>query len=503
MDFLNPKKEHRNHIMLILGYALIALAIGIATLVLLYQSYGFSISKKGDLTQSGLVFVSSQPKSSAIYLNGARYKANTNTRMVLPAGSYNMQITAEGYRGWQRQIVVGGGDVQHYDYPFLFPKTLNSASLLNLGAPPTFSTHSPDKRWLLLGEADSNGKFIEQDIRNPGKPLQSEVALPVSSFTNADTEQSWSILEWASDSRHLLALHTFNDGQKIAHEYILIDRETPVDSINLTSALKLTENQVPSLFNKKVDQFYIYDSTAQSLRIASADNTTTISQLDHVLAYKTYGTDKILYVTNNPPTGKSAASEISVVLQDGQKTITLRTIPLGASNFLLDIAQYAGDSYIAVAADTDTSAYLYKNPQSQVKTGANSFPEPWRRLAVAHPTYVGFSSTAQFVVAENAQQFAVYDAENVAMYRYTATQSIDPPQVHATWMDGNRLLYVSNGRLTVFDYDYRNQQVLQPASAAYLPTFAPDYSYIYSLRNLEGGGLKATLDSTPLTVPAK
>jgi hypothetical protein len=502
MDFLNPKRERRNRIMLLLGYALIAMAIGIATLVLLYQSYGYGIDKKGKVTQNGLVFVSSQPRNSSIYLNGVRYSANTNTRMNLAAGSYNMQISADGYRGWQRPIVIAGGDVQHYDYPFLFPKDLATTTLLNLATDPSFTTQSPDKRWLLLDEADNVGKFMEYDLKTSGKPVQSELSLPAGSYTPADGAQTWSVVEWASDNRHVVLLHSFSDGTKSAHEYILFDRDTPVDSINLTSTLKLSESQAVSLFDKKVNQFYVYDSADQTLKDISASDAAVISQLDNVLAYKTYGNDRLLYVTDKSVTGKAATNQISAVLQIGSKITTLRNLSAGATNYVLDLAQYSGDWYVAVGADNDSSVYLYKNPQSQTAEDANRLPLPWRRLLVPHPTYVSFSSNTQFVVAESGQQFAVYDAENVAMYRYTATQPLDQPQTHAAWMDGNRLMYISGGKLTVFDYDYRNQQVLQAISPAYVPSFAPDYSYSYAV-GTGSGGSKSALTSTALTTPPK
>ncbi len=52
---------------------------------------------------------------------------------------------------------------------------------------------------------------------------------------------------------------------------------------------------------------------------------------------------------------------------------------------------------------------------------------------------------------------------------------------HASWMDGNRLHYVSNGKLNVFDYDGTNGQSLASADSRYLPAFAPDYKGLYTL----------------------
>src|SRR5690348_10965350 len=105
MDFLDPKTERRNQIKLFIGYGLVAIAIGVATLILLYQAYGFNLDHQGNVTQNGLLFVSSQPSGASIYLNNRLYKSATNTRVVTPADTYTLRITENGYRPWQRQVV--------------------------------------------------------------------------------------------------------------------------------------------------------------------------------------------------------------------------------------------------------------------------------------------------------------------------------------------------------------------------------------------------------------
>lgn len=499
MDFLDPKKERRSRRRLLIGYCLVSLAIGIATLVLLYWAYGYSIDSRGKVTQNGLVFVSSQPNGSAIYLNGQRYKANTNTRVVIPAGTYTLQITQTGYRDWQRQIVVNGGDVQHFDYPFLFPAQLKTSSLADLSADPTIATQSPDKRWLLLGDASTPGAFMEYDLRNPKQPIPTTIKLPDGSFTPGNGPQTWTLVEWASDNRHVLLQHTFTSGQATDHEYILVDRDTPTDSVNLTSALKLAPSDTLNLYNNRVDQFYVYSQDDHTLRRVNVSDGSTVSQLEHVLAFKPYGSDMLLYITDQSPTGKTLNGQVSAVLQDGQQTVTLRSLPAGAPGYDLNLAQYNGDWYVAVAASNDSAAYIYKNPQSEVLTVGQADLAPWRRLPIAGVSFLSFSNNTQFLLAENGQEFVVYDLENVVQYHYRAKEPIDQPQTHAVWMDGDRLLYISGGKLLVFDYDYRNRQVLQPANPAYLPFFSGDYSYVYNLRAGNGSDVKPALLSTPLT----
>lgn len=507
MDFLDPKKDRQNQVKLLLGYCLVALAIGGATLVLLYQAYGYALNRQGEITQNGLLFVSSQPSGSSISLNGQPYSSNTDTRVIAPAGGYKLQIKRSGYRDWNRPVYVAGGDVQHFDYPFLFPKTLKTSNVSNLGDDaPSLVSQSLDQRWVLMDRPDTPGSFTLYDLKNPKQPVSSVINLPAGTYTASDGAQSWALEEWASDNDHVVLVHTYADKGATDHEYILLDRGTPSNSVNLTYTLNLQQSDSLTLFNNRTSQVYVYDSSDQSLQRINVSDGSVVSKLEHVLAYKTYADNKILYVTDQPLNGKVTPGQVSVVLQDGQKTYTLRTLPSGASTYALNLAQYAGDWYIAVGASNDSSVYIYKDPQSEPAAQPDTYPSPWRRLEISDPNYLSFSNNTQFLLAESGQHFIVYDFENIIQYNYTTTQPLDQPQVHATWMDGDRLMYVSGSKLVVFDYDHRNAQTLMPAEAAYIPDFDASYSYVFSLvpeapttKNPSGS---TELTSTPLLTPA-
>jgi hypothetical protein len=500
MDFLDPKKERRNQLTLLIGYGFVALAIGIATLVLLYQSYGYGVDGKGHVTQNGLLFVSSQPSGAGIYLNSKRYKSDTNARVTVASNTYTLAVAKDGYRTWQRQVVVDGGDVQHFDYPFLFPTTLKTGTVASQTVAPSIATQSLDKRWLLLGQADSPGVFTQYDLKNPAKPVATTVALPADVFTPGEGAQTWTQVEWASDGQHVLLLHTYVIAGVTTKEYVLVNRDTPASSVNLTKTLNLTQTQTVNLFNNRTQQLYVYNSADQTLARMNASDASVVSKIEHVLAFKSYADNKILYVSDQTLAGKVVAGQVSVVLQDGEKASTLRTLPSGADSYALNLAQYSGDWYVAVAASNDTATYVYKNPQGQTLTAGRLYPDPWRRLPVA-ASYLAFSDNTQFLFAENGTNFVTYDLENIIQYHYKVHDALDDPQVHATWMDGNRLEYVTGGKLEVFDYDYRNIQTLVAANSVYPAFFAPDFSYLYALKNSTTGTVtKSVLSDTPLIV---
>lgn len=489
MDFLDPKKQRRHTIMLMTGYLLIGIAIVIGTTILLYQSYGFGVNRRGQVIQNGLVFFSSQPNPANIYLNGT-LKTQTNSRVMIPAGQYQVKLTRNGYRDWQRLVTVQGGDVQHFDYPFLIPNTLTPTSQASYTSAPGLATQSPDQRWLIIEKAGSISDFDLYDLKTPGQAATT-ISLPADLLTKATGSQSWQLVEWSNDNQHILLEHDY-DGQK---EYILVDRQNPDQSVNLSRTLDI-KNDSLALNNKKYDQYYLFNPTSGELDTASLTAPTPVVYLTHVLAYKSYGDRDILYATDD---GADSGKTL-IDLYDGTTSHPIRQVAAGTT-YLLDMATYNGTPYVVVGAASENRVYIFKDPLGQLSSDNQQQPTAIRVLMVTNPSYVSFSTNAQFIVAENGTQFAVYDDQHNHMYSYKSPLDLDAPQTHASWMDGDRLTYVSGGKLQIFDYDHNNPQTLIAASPAYLPFFAPDYHYVYTVAPEATTGA-FDLDRTPLLTPA-
>jgi hypothetical protein len=498
MEFLDPAKQTRHRIILWVGYVLVAIGIVIATLVLLYQAYGFGLGKNGTVIQNGLLFLSSQPRPANIYLNGKLNTKQTNARIAMPAGIYGVQLKRDGYHAWQRTIEVEGGDVQHFDYPLLVPDKLVANKLHTFAAAPGLSTQSPDRRWLLAQQPGSMLDFSLYDLQNPSKgPAKppTDLKLPDGLLTGATKSQSWQLEEWADDNKHVVLRHDY-DGKR---EFILVDRTAPGKSQNLDKTLSADPAKL-TLLNKKYDQYYLYDSSAKVLRKASLSAPKPVTVQERVLEYQSYAGDTLLYATDDgAPAGK-----VLVRLRIGDTVYPVRTFPAG-SNYLLDLTKYSGTMYVAAGTGGLDRVYIYKDPVGQLHKLPNHALVPVQVLHVHRPNYVSFSSSAQFIMAENGNQFGVYDIENEKGYNYVTRRPIDKPQPHAAWIDGYRLAYVSGGRLLMFDYDDTNRQPLVAADPAYLPVFAPDFKFVYTLAPATAQAAKpgqTDLDQTSLLTPA-
>jgi hypothetical protein len=494
MDYLDPQKQLRRRIIMLLGYVLMAVAIALGTWLLVEVAQGFGRGKNGIVIQNGLTFFSSQPSSAGIYVNGASKPINTtNTRLYLPEGIYGIQLKRSGYRTWQRTVVLTGGSVEHFDYPLLFPTTMTPKPVQNYTSAPQLVTQSPDRRWLVVSQPGKMTDFDIYDLKNkdPATAL-TKLSLPAGLLTQAVSSENWQLEEWADDNQHLVLQHNY-DGKT---EFILVDRTDPAQTRNLNTTLSLSpaDNLTSpiklTLDNKKYDQYYIYDSTSvdttpdPTLQTISLKTLTPASLLDHVLNYQTYGSNLVIYVTDSG----TAAGKVQVKLLQAGKTYNIRTLPAG-STYLLDLAQYSGTPYLAVGANSDNKVYIYRDPVGQLAALKNqSAPAdkadpglvPTQVLHVTAPNYLSFSANAQFIMAEDGTEFGVYDIENKQLYHYTIPQALDTPQIHATWMDGDRLTYSSAGKLLVFDYDAANRQTLIPADGQYLPAFTPDYKNVFT-----------------------
>lgn len=491
MDFLDPKKTRQHTIRLFTGYVLVAIMILLATATLVYYAYGYNVNRKGELVQRGLVFVSSQPSGADLLLDG-KPTDTTNTKLNLAAGRYQMTLKRDGYRDWSRNITVDGGDVSHYVYPLLLPSRLQTDEVKTFEVAPALTTQSPDRRWLVALTDVNTGSFEVFDLNRDRDQVADSTAfeVPAELMSASTAPVRWEVLEWATNNRHMLLKRYFTADNQEQFEYILADRQRPEGSYNLSRELGVTPTELV-LHDKKPTQYYLYDAANKTISTADLDNLEPQVKIKDVLAYKVYGADTVLYVSDKD----AAAGKVAIKLRQNSKDYTLRNIT-ASEHYMLDVARYEGDWYIVLGSQAENRIFIYKNPVEQIKETKKA--GVLYALRLAKPTAVSFSANAQFVLAQNGEMFHLYDLENLRSHRYKVHYPIDQPQPKALWADDSRLTYVSSGKQVVFDYDNINRRELVDASPTFLSAHDQDNRYLYTFTAGQNGGLK--LSSTALRI---
>lgn len=481
MDFLDPKKKRAYHIRLIVGYILVAIVIGLGSLILVYAASGYGINTKtGQIVQNGLLFVDSQPGGAKVLLNGKDNNVTTSSRLVLASGDYKLDIEKDGYRPWSRSFTLYEQSIARFVYPFLFPVKPLTTNLKSYQAQPAFITQSPDRKWLLAENNSASSKTVVFDqvdttTLDQNTPDETQVSIPEGLLTNYSASSVLTEMEWSTDNKNVLLKHDYDGGS----EFIVFNRDRPDQSFNVNTTLGISPSQV-TLFNKKVDQLYIYNQADKTLRLADVGKKQLQPVLlKHVLAFKPYAKNLITYVTDDgEPSG-----EVQAEIWDNGKKYKLNEFTTG-SHYLIDAAQYQGDFYYAVGSDTASSINVYKNPKDNINDPSIGKAIPTVGLHAAGATKLKFSENTRFIGAEAGQNFAIYDLETQNVYTYALS---DPLAAEMSWMDGHRLLGQSGGNAFVMDYDGINKQALTPSLLTRGGFFSQDYRHLLTITSANDG----------------
>jgi len=488
MDFLDPqkKRDHRNK--LFVGYGLMAIALAIATTILVYAANGYGFNRQtGELIQNGLVFLNAQPSSANIKINGTDRGA-TGARLVLPEAKYSVELSRSGYQSWKHDFTLEGNQVLRLAYPRLFPQKLVQSNIRAYEAAPSFVSASPDQQWLVSHQPAAFNQFEIINLEaDPIAPLT--INLPETVLVSKLDNQSLAVVEWSKDNRHLLLKHTYTDGV----DFIVMDRQDPALSVNLTQRYGRQFSDV-KLRDMRFDRLYVYQQDGGLLQAAELGVNTLLTDVaNNVLAFYPYQGDIVMYVTNEtaPP------GQVVVRIKSDLAEFKLRNLP-GGTVYLLQIAEFDRQIYLAVGEQASGNTYIYKNPLDRLKNNQSILPQPFQLLKVSGAETVSFSNNARFLSVQGGSRFAIYDFETEQQIRYDSLLLVQPGQ-KATWMDGHRLLVNSQNKLFVFDFDGTNKRDLGPAIESHNPAFNQDYTGLYRLNSTVDG--PTVLTRTELTTP--
>lgn len=494
MDFLDPKKKRSRKIRLAIGHTLMVFLIFIATYILVFRAYGYDFdAKTGQVIQEGLVYIASAPNGAKVTINGQTY-SNTNTRISLPEGKYTLEINKDGYSPWKRSFELEGGQVVRFDYSLLVPTSLDPLELQTFPRPISFSTESPDRRWVLLGEKDQTNSMTMYDLRKlkNNQPTSSTLNIPSGLFKSAKGSNILKLVEWSTDNRHVLVNHSYKGG----NEFAMLDIQQPNQSYNVNKTLKQNPAKV-NLFDKKFDQLYVYDSKTKALSRADITRKTSQTVATNVITYKPHGNDTIL-MSKLDSQDKTKAD---VVMRQKGKDYVIKKIPL-SNKIPLDIARYSGSWYIIFGVEAQHKSYIYKNPIDLV-LNKDDKTTSIRAIVLKNTgniSDVSFSQNARFISSVSGKNFSVYDAETEKHYSYDMKQ-IDTDQL-PFWMDGHRMVSSSKGKILEFDYDGINTHALVGADPHALVMFDRDYKVLYSVGVSTSNKKKYAFFMTQLRLPA-
>lgn len=475
MEFLNPEDKRARTIKLFTGYILIAILVGLATLILVYLAQGYGYDPSKGVSQNGLVFLDAKPGSANVLIDN-QDKGTTATRVTLAEGTHDVTLKKDKYRDWNKTISVDGGSVFYLVYPRLFPVDIALGITQSYATAPGFASESLDRHWLVVQPKADVPSLTLLDLLKPTDDAKT-AALPVAQLiSDSSGYGKFTPIEWSDDNKHLLLKQTLTSGKSA---YIVYDREDVSQSFNVTKKLSIGDTVSVSLRDKAYDNYYLFTPANGTIQTADLKSGVQAAPLvAGVVSFKSYADNLILYVTY---TGAKDTEANVYVLKDQKDTYMLQSIARDAgARYQLDMAKYEDNWLYATSSSTDKKVFVYRNPLDKTKP-ANTTPiSPRFALVLNSPQSISFSDNARFISMQSGKQFVVYDAELARVYRYTSPLALADAQA-ATWMDGHRLTAVTDGKVQVFDFDGTNLQTLTSSRPEFIAYFDRDYQYIYTI----------------------
>lgn len=476
MDYLDPKKKRARKNRLLIGYGLIAIAIAIATVLLVYIANGWFIDRNtGQVIQNGLVYLDSRPGNAEVYINGQKQRTKTDARLVIPEGLYDFELKKEGYRSWQRSIRLEGGSLRQLTYAKLIPNELETTPALDLRADPTAVSQSINKRWLVTSYAETPLSLTLTDLEQ-ATITATTLEIPASLVTNP-TSGSVEIIEWAEDDRHFLASYTV--GSEVS--YISVDRENPAQSQNLNT-LFANKNLEIGMRDRKFDQFFVYNPATKILATASIkDGVSPEPYVEKVIDYKTFATDWVLYVSESGDEGL-----VNVNFKRGDRSMLIKQIKT-SETYLLQLAKLGNAPVMGFSSPVENRAVVYNDPEAYINENPGvKVPIATTVLRVVNPIDLRISADSSVILAYGPENFASHEFKADKSYNFEAGVPVDPVQ-EIQWLDGQHFQFSSEGIQFMIDFDGSNRYELVRSIPTLGNVYSEDLSLMFSFTPATAG----------------
>ncbi len=454
------RQRRMQNVRLIITEAVMTVVVVIMVIVLTFVAMGYKFDQDGELSQNGLVQISTTPSGATVVLDGETLFARTDTSRSLSAGSHTIELSRTGYDSWQKTINILSGWLYKLDYPRLFKQERESSEVKRFEKGLEFLSMSPDRSSILYADENSLTWHWLKVRNNDVSDTDISVA-EVFGFEADATELPGVIKEirWNDDGDRVLV--DWANGE--VHDYIMVNLNRPENSLNLTTAFGMDFSKVMPA-----------SSSAERLMVLENGNLRTISTgnkemsqilLSNVADFANYESE-VLFVTL--PNG-DGVSTIGYYV-DGNKTpITLQTV--AGSGVDLAISKYLDARYLIMAIGPEVTIYMANDLRADVSMEDLELVK--RVESSVAPDKIETHNRGRLVMISNDKHILMFDAEQ------TQVNEFDLETTPTGWLDGFILTNVVDGKLVIRDFDGENRRELVGAKDGFQAMVTSNDTFLY------------------------
>jgi hypothetical protein len=444
-------------ILIILGYLGLTALVIVATIGLVAYGQGYAYDMKtGRIIRTALVIIQSTPSGVPVTVDGKLLKKKTTYRASYKDGSYQFELTKDGYYPWRKTLAVEWPLVSMAQYALLVPR---QPPVVALDTRPVITAQSisRDHRHLAYVTGGSDGAVYTLDVPD-GKAVKVYTPRAATADQPAETVTS---VAWSDDASHLLVVSQLN-GQPV-HHLMAADGGGVVDltqqyGFNF-SGLTFSTSNWQQLYWISPDGLRRLDVGAQAVSAVLADK---VSQ------FQVAG-DRMLYVQSS-----EAARTLWSLDGRGHKQELIPALP-DSDTYAITYANYRGTDELAVVPAKTGVGTLYSDIY-----GAN----PVAKVIARGVQSAQFSPDAHLLVFTAPATAITYDLERsdllgrLVSYQFSGVQDLRS----LSWFDNFHIIMNRGGRLVWAEFDGANSLDLGAAAGAFAPYATADQRSIVTIR---------------------
>lgn len=448
--------------------------IGVTILTLVVLGYSFN-QQDGKLEQGGLLQFASTPSGATITLDERELGSLTSTKATVFSGSHSVTFDREGYRTWRKTIDIKPGQIGWLNYARLIPIELKPRSVRTLPSVAS-ALASPKKNYMIFNGAANQPVFELADIRSD-TVRYTTIELPQESYTlpTVGTSHAFTFERWSDNENAVLIKHVYNGN---ATEWILLNRDEPEKSINITKTFAINPKKL--LFAGSDGRLLFAQIGDVVRRIDLNELTLSRPLASGVADFAEYDDDTIVYTTT---TDKDGVRTAGYATADSPTPQVLRTYTGKKQPLLIDMEVYFGKRYVSVLYGRTLTIDVGELPTANSKGDMERFatvtvPAGAKRLTM--------SDSGRFVTVELPDGYAIYDIE---LKKYDKVKWDKPAAVSKPlrWLDGYIIWSDNGGQLRLYEFDGANQQNIMPVVEGLAVSLSPNDKFIYGFTKTDDG----------------
>ncbi len=446
----------------------LSVVVIVALLMLIVLGYSFN-ERDGKLEQGGLLQFSTIPSGAKVTLNGLLLGSRTTTKTTVETGDHKVRYDLNGYRPWTKSIHISAGQIGWLNYARLIPTKITPEPVRTFEA-IAGSQASPKHNWILIHEAADKPQFELANIQGDTVKYTT-LTLPEAIYTQpADGKpQSFAIDSWSYDENAVLIRHVYNDNQT---EWLLLNREQPEKSINLSTTFAITPAKI--VFAGEGSRLLFVQADDIVRRINLDDQTLSRPLATKITSFAMYDEKTIMYVT---AANDGAKRTVGYAATDIDQPVTLHTYPAETQPLLAAMETYFNKRYVSIVSGKK----LTIDSGSLPTPGNKGEQKPYATITLPNDAAdLQMSRNGRFVVAQLPDGYVTYDLElkktSTTTWAYQSA-AVRPIQ----WLDDYTIVNDNGGYARVYDFDGANQQSVMQVIEGNALTVSTNDKYLYGI----------------------